>query len=52
MQKATEAYRKMITPVVHYVGFRDDRFTTARRIWGGPAFIHRQWDLRRQRKRV
>lgn len=39
------------TPVkaVHYVGFRDDRLLTAKRIWGGPAFYHRRWDRRAQR---
>jgi len=32
--------------VVHYVGFRDDRYWAAYRIWGGPRFLHRGWDLR------
>lgn len=35
--------------VVHYVGFRDDRYWAAFRIWGGPRFIHRGWDLRARR---
>lgn len=35
---------------VHYVGFRDDRYWNARRIWGGPAFIHRWWDKRAKRE--
>lgn len=34
---------------VHYVGFRDERFITAFRAFGGPAFIHRVWDKRSQR---
>jgi hypothetical protein len=34
---------------VHYVGFRDDRYWSAFRIWGGPRFIHRGWDLRARR---
>jgi hypothetical protein len=35
---------------VHYVGFRDDRYLTARRAFGGPAFIHRWWDRRAARE--
>lgn len=35
---------------VHYVGFRDDRYTNAYRIFGGPAFIHRRWDQRASRE--
>lgn len=35
---------------VHYVGFRDDRYWNARRIWGGPAFVHRVWDKRARRE--
>ncbi|HEY8707689.1 MAG TPA: hypothetical protein VIM34_06795 [Burkholderiaceae bacterium] len=35
---------------VHYVGFKDDRYRTAHRIWGGPAFVHRWWDQRAQRE--
>lgn len=38
------------SPCVHYVGFRDDRYLTAFRIWGGPAFIHRWWDQRARRE--
>lgn len=34
---------------VHYVGFRGDEFARARRLWGGPVFIHRRWDRRAQR---
>lgn len=40
----------MTCPVVHYVGFRDDRYSNARRIFGGPAFIHFRWDQRAQRE--
>jgi hypothetical protein len=39
-----------LVPCVHYVGFRDDRYWSARRIWGGPAFIHRWWDKRARRE--
>lgn len=35
---------------VHYVGFRDDAFGRARRIFGGPVIIHRGWDLRARRE--
>ena len=35
---------------IHYVGFRDDRFWNAYRIFGGPRFIHRWWDKRAQRE--
>lgn len=45
MPKLTEAI-----PCVHYVGFRDDRYWNAFRIWGGPAFIHRWWDRRAARE--
>lgn len=34
---------------VHYVGFRDDRYWNAYRIFGGPRFIHRRWDARARR---
>ena len=34
---------------VHYVGFRDDRYWNAFRIWGGPRIIHRWWDQRARR---
>ena len=33
---------------VHYVGFRDDRYWHAYRIWGGPRMVHRRWDKRAQ----
>jgi hypothetical protein len=32
-------------PCVHYVGFRDDRYWNAYRIFGGPRVIHRRWDF-------
>jgi hypothetical protein len=30
----------------HFIGFRDDRFNTAIRVFGKPDFIHRFWDYR------
>ena len=35
---------------VHYVGFRDDRFINAYRVFGGPRIIHRIWDQRAARE--
>ena len=40
----------MCERVVHFVGFRDDRYWNAVRVWGLPDFIHRGWDLRAQRE--
>jgi hypothetical protein len=37
-------------PCVHFVGFRDDRYWSAVRVWGRPDFIHRGWDLRARRE--
>ena len=34
---------------VHFVGFRDDRYWCAARVWGRPSFIHYVWDRRAQR---
>lgn len=31
---------------LHFVGFKDDRFLTAVRVFGQPDFIHPGWDLR------
>ena len=36
--------------MIHFVGFRDYRYTTAVRLFGLPDFIHRGWDLRAQRE--
>jgi len=35
--------RKM---AIHFVGFRNDRYWNAVRIWGFPDFIHPRWDVR------
>ena len=35
---------------VHFVGFRDDRYWSAVRVWGLPDFIHRHWDRRAARE--
>ena len=36
--------------VVHFVGFRDDRYWSAVRIWGRPHMIHYRWDRRARRE--
>lgn len=30
----------------HFVGFKDDRYRTAVKVWGKPDFVHRFWDRR------
>ena len=37
-------------PAVHFVGFRDERYWSAVKVWGRPSFIHRGWDMRAQRE--
>jgi hypothetical protein len=32
--------------MMHFVGFKDDRFHGAVRVFGRPDFIHRFWDRR------
>jgi hypothetical protein len=32
--------------VVHFVGFKDDRWWNAVRTFGRPDFVHRRWDAR------
>ena len=34
----------MPVPLVHFVGFRDDRYWNAARVFGRPDYIHRDWD--------
>lgn len=36
--------------MLHFVGFRDDRYWNAVRVFGLPDFIHRRWDLRALRE--
>lgn len=31
---------------VHFIGFKDDRFAVAAKVFGRPDFIHRHWDHR------
>lgn len=39
-----------VRPAVHFVGFRDERYWSAVKVWGRPSFIHRGWDMRAQRE--
>lgn len=39
-----------MTAAVHFVGFRDERYWSAVKIWGKPGFIHRAWDRRARRE--
>jgi hypothetical protein len=39
----------MSRPAVHFVGFRGDEYSAARRVWGTPDFVHYNWDRRAQR---
>jgi len=32
--------------MLHFVGFRDDRWFNAVKVFGRPDFIHRRWDYR------
>lgn len=34
---------------VHFIGFEDDRYWNAVRVFGLPHFIHRRWDRRARR---
>ena len=39
-----------MTRIVHFVGFRDDRYWSAVKVFGPPHYIHRGWDLRARRE--
>lgn len=32
--------------MMHFVGFKDDRYWNAVKTFGRPDFIHRRWDVR------
>ena len=36
--------------MIHFVGFRDDRYLNARKVWGVPDFFHRFWDKRAEQE--
>ena len=38
-------------PMLHFIGFKDDRIWNARKVFGKPDFYHRIWD-RRARQEV
>lgn len=35
---------------IHFVGFRDDRYWSAVRVFGLTDFVHRGWDTRARRE--
>lgn len=37
-------------PCLHFVGFRDDRYWNALRVFGPPDFVHPAWDPRARRE--
>lgn len=37
-------------PCLHFVGFRDDRWWNAVRVFGRPDFVHPRWDMRARRE--
>ncbi|GGD43321.1 hypothetical protein [Aureimonas glaciei] len=40
----------MAGAIIHFVGFKDERYLSAVKVWGPPTYIHRGWDLRAQRE--
>lgn len=34
----------LMRPLLHFVGFRDDRYWNAVKVWGVPDMIHEIWD--------
>lgn len=45
-QRATDCTPYTERPMLHFVGFKDDRFNNAVAAFGRPDFIHRFWDMR------
>lgn len=39
----------IVHPVIHFVGFKDERYYNAVRVWGSPHYVHIRWDRRAQR---
>lgn len=37
-------------PCLHFVGFRDDRWWNAIKVFGRPDFVHPRWDQRARRE--
>jgi len=37
---------------LHFIGFKDDRYWNAVRVWGLPDFYHRVWDHRARQEVV
>jgi len=36
--------------IVHFIGFKDDRYWNAVKVFGPPHYIHPGWDLRAARE--
>lgn len=36
--------------IVHFIGFRDDRYWNAVKVWGSPHYVHPGWDMRALRE--
>lgn len=36
--------------IVHFIGFKDDRYWNAVKVFGSPHYIHRGWDIRARRE--
>ena len=45
-QNATNYTGYTENPMLHFVGFKDDRWHNAVKVWGKPDFIHRFYDHR------
>lgn len=45
-QDATRGTRYEERGLFHFVGFKDDRYLAAVKVWGRPDFVHRFWDRR------
>lgn len=39
-----------MTRIVHFIGFRDDRYWAAVKVFGPPHYVHIGWDLRARRE--
>ena len=35
---------------LHFIGFKDDRYYNAVKVFGAPDFIHRHWDVRAEQE--
>ncbi len=40
----------MMPRCVHFIGFKDDRYWNAVKVFGQPTYIHPGWDMRARRE--